>query len=182
MTRAARSLKVREDCIKKVKSAYTRSDYSTQKDLADDAGLGLATISNFIQGRQVDRMNFQEICFKLNLDWRDVAELSNSEDIGNSINSEQYLSSSNSEIVFVAEIEEQTNEDEASTDSPASLTQPLEQAGVTRQKMMSGIEVTGNLEAKDLIQKAKPGNYVEQEMVTNSKAGNMKFGNLTQES
>ncbi|MEW6495861.1 MAG: hypothetical protein AB1589_25575 [Cyanobacteriota bacterium] len=73
--------------------------------------------------------------------------------------------------------------DEALSDeSSASLLKPLESAGVIRQKMLSGIEVTSNLEAGDIIQKAPRGYSVEQVMATDLKAENIKFDNLTQES
>jgi hypothetical protein len=58
----------------------------------------------------------------------------------------------------------------------------LEAAGVVRQVMASGIEVAGDLEAEDMSQKASRGGSVEQEMLTNVNAQNIRLGNLSQES
>jgi hypothetical protein len=58
----------------------------------------------------------------------------------------------------------------------------LEAAGVVRQVMASGIEVAGDLEAGDMSQKANRSGSVEQEMLTNVKAQNIRLGNLSQES
>ena len=62
-----------------------------------------------------------------------------------------------------------------------SLMRSLELAGVRNQELLNGVEVTSNLEAEDLVQKAKPGGSVKQKMATNLKAENVKLGNLTQE-
>ena len=151
LRRAARSLKVRENCIQKVKDALDRCNYSDQKDLANDLGIGLSTLSNFLNGKRVDRSNFHEICLRLNLNSEDVADFIDSRqdsslpsNLNSPLDNSGTVSSTphnNSEIVVLGEIQEITNEDEASTtDSPASLTQPLEQAGVTRQKMMRVIQ------------------------------------------
>jgi DNA-binding Xre family transcriptional regulator len=85
-------------------------------------------------------------------------------------------------IVFQGELETQMTEDEALATQFTSLMLPLDSAGVKRQEMLSGVEVTGNLEAGDLAQKAQHNSSVEQKMATNLKAENIKFGNLTQES
>lgn len=58
----------------------------------------------------------------------------------------------------------------------------LEAAGVVRQVMASGIEVAGDLEAENMSQKASRGGSVEQEILTNVKAQNIRLGNLSQES
>jgi DNA-binding Xre family transcriptional regulator len=68
-----RSLIVRQDCIPKVKLAVQRNNYPRQKDLAEDVGCSLATVSNFLNGKPVDFLNFTEICQKLGLDWKDIA-------------------------------------------------------------------------------------------------------------
>lgn len=68
-----RSLKVRQDCIQKVKLAVQRNGYPRQKDLAEDVGCSLATVSNFLNGKPVDFLNFTEICQKLGLDWKAIA-------------------------------------------------------------------------------------------------------------
>jgi hypothetical protein len=58
----------------------------------------------------------------------------------------------------------------------------LEAAGVVRQVMASGIEISGDLEAEDMSQKASRGGSIEQEMLTDVKAQNIRLGNLSQES
>lgn len=68
-----RSLAVRQNCITKVKQAVKRNGYPRQKDLAEDLGFCLATINNFLNGRPVDHINFEEISHKLQLDWQEIA-------------------------------------------------------------------------------------------------------------
>lgn len=68
----SRSLKVDEKFINKVKAAVQRRTPPRQKDLAEELGLSLATVSNFLNGRPIDCINFQEICNKLNLDWETI--------------------------------------------------------------------------------------------------------------
>lgn len=68
-----RSVKIRNEFIPKVKAAVQRQGYYRQKQLAEELGLSLATVSNFLNGRPVDFVNFDEICQKLSLDWQAVA-------------------------------------------------------------------------------------------------------------
>ncbi|MBD2199481.1 MULTISPECIES: NB-ARC domain-containing protein [Calothrix] len=68
-----RSLKVHDDCIDQVKVALIRNGYPTQKSLAYDTGLALATVSKFLTGKAVGHANFEELCRKLQLDWREVS-------------------------------------------------------------------------------------------------------------
>ncbi|NEQ69172.1 MAG: molecular chaperone Tir [Symploca sp. SIO2D2] len=68
-----RSLRVREDCILKVKSSLLRNGFPTQKLLAEDLGIALSTVSNFLNGRPVDLINFMEICRVLGQEWRELA-------------------------------------------------------------------------------------------------------------
>jgi transcriptional regulator with XRE-family HTH domain len=67
-----RSLKVRHDCITKVKLAVTNNGYRNQRALARDTGLSLSTISNFLNGKPVSYTSFEELCRKLNLDWQEI--------------------------------------------------------------------------------------------------------------
>ena len=67
-----RSLRVRHDCIEKVKIALTQTSYSNQRAFAHDTGLSLATISNFLTGKPVSYANFEELCRILNLDWQEI--------------------------------------------------------------------------------------------------------------
>lgn len=69
----SRSVKVYKEFISKVKAAVQRQGYARQKDLAEDLELSLATVSNFLNGRPVDYLNFIEICDKLGLDRRAIA-------------------------------------------------------------------------------------------------------------
>ncbi|NEO29154.1 MAG: molecular chaperone Tir [Symploca sp. SIO3C6] len=70
-----RSLRVKTDYIDRVKSAVRRNGYPRQKDLAEDLGLALNTVGNFLNGRAVDVLNFQEICRVLGQDWQEIALL-----------------------------------------------------------------------------------------------------------
>lgn len=71
----SRSVIVRKDCIQKVKLAVKRCGYPRQKDLADELGFSLATVSNFLNGKPVDSLYFQEICEKLAQEWQAIAYL-----------------------------------------------------------------------------------------------------------
>jgi transcriptional regulator with XRE-family HTH domain len=68
----SRSLCVNNDHIDKVKIALTHNGYPHQRALANDTGLSLATISNFLTGKPVSYANFEELCRRLNLDWREI--------------------------------------------------------------------------------------------------------------
>jgi hypothetical protein len=81
-----------------------------------------------------------------------------------------------------AELAAQLEEDAGFAAELKDLLTQLEAAGVVRQVMASGIEVSGNLEAEDMSQKASRGSVVEQEMLTDVKAQNIKLGHLSQES
>ncbi|MTJ47293.1 helix-turn-helix transcriptional regulator [Dolichospermum sp. UHCC 0259] len=67
-----RSLRVRHDCIDKVKVAILQSGYPNQKALSHDTGLSLTTVSKFLTGKSVDYANFEELCRKLNLNWQEI--------------------------------------------------------------------------------------------------------------
>jgi len=69
----SRSLKVRENYIDKVRKALIKNSYHTQKSLAQDVGISLSTVNNFLTGKPVDSLNFEELCRRLALDWRDIA-------------------------------------------------------------------------------------------------------------
>ncbi|WP_038298306.1 NB-ARC domain-containing protein, partial [[Scytonema hofmanni] UTEX B 1581] len=70
-----RSLRVRQELIQKVKLAVKRNGFPSQRVLAEDVGLALATVSNFLTGKPVDYVTFEELCQKLALSWRDIADL-----------------------------------------------------------------------------------------------------------
>jgi transcriptional regulator with XRE-family HTH domain len=71
----ARSLRVQQDCINKVKLALTRNGFPSQRSLAEDVGFALATVSNFLTGKPVDYTTFEELCRKLGLEWREISTL-----------------------------------------------------------------------------------------------------------
>ncbi len=70
-----RSIRVREDCLAKVKSSLLASGYPTQKLLAEAVNLNQSTISNFLTGKGIYFLNFVEVCHALNLDWQAIADL-----------------------------------------------------------------------------------------------------------
>ncbi|MGK7893853.1 MAG: AAA-like domain-containing protein [Xenococcus sp. (in: cyanobacteria)] len=71
----SRSLKVKNDCIRKVKLAVRNNGFPSQRCLAEDVGFALATVNNFLNGKPVDYATFEELCHRLALEWREVAEL-----------------------------------------------------------------------------------------------------------
>ena len=70
-----RSLRIQQNCIEKVKVALRCNGFPSQRSLAEDVGLALATVSNFLTGKPVDYTNFEELCRKLGLDWREISTL-----------------------------------------------------------------------------------------------------------
>ncbi|MFS0519401.1 NB-ARC domain-containing protein [Nostoc sp. UIC 10607] len=70
-----RSLRVRQECIQTVKLAVKRNGFPSQKALAYDVGLALATVNNFLTGKPVDYVTFEELCQKLALSWKEIADL-----------------------------------------------------------------------------------------------------------
>ena len=70
-----RSLRVQRDWIEKVKLALRRNGFPSQRSLAEEVGFALATVSNFLNGKAVDYATFEELCRRLALEWREIAEL-----------------------------------------------------------------------------------------------------------
>ena len=70
-----RSLVVRADCIARIKASLLRNGFPSQKILAENLGLSQSTVSNFLNGRPVDFINFHELCIALGQEWREVASL-----------------------------------------------------------------------------------------------------------
>ena len=70
-----RSLKVCSECIKKVELALRLNGFPSQKALAEDLGLALSTVSKFFTGKPIDYGNFLEICWKVGLNWQEIADL-----------------------------------------------------------------------------------------------------------
>ncbi len=81
------------------------------------------------------------------------------------------------------ELQTQIDADEAFANKLKELVQQLQaQDERIRQVVLSGIELSGDLKAKDISQKATRDGSVEQEMLKQVKATNIELGNLTQES
>jgi len=81
-----------------------------------------------------------------------------------------------------AELVAQMEEDEEFANQLQELLAQLEAVGAVRQVMASGIEVAGDLEAEEMSQKSSHSSSVDQEMLTNVKAQNIRLGKLRQES
>ena len=73
-----RSLRIHHNYINEIKSKIIQEGYRTQRALADDAGLCLTTVSNFLNGKPVDYATFEELCRRLSLDWQEIS-ISNTE-------------------------------------------------------------------------------------------------------
>ncbi|HEY9665632.1 MAG TPA: NB-ARC domain-containing protein [Coleofasciculaceae cyanobacterium] len=54
-----------------------RNGFPNQRILAEEVGLALATVSNFLTGKSVDYATFVEICQRLGLEWQEIADLGN---------------------------------------------------------------------------------------------------------
>ncbi|MCA1993442.1 MAG: pentapeptide repeat-containing protein, partial [Coleofasciculus sp. S288] len=91
-----RSIRVRSDLVPRVKLAVKHNGFPRQKDLAEAVGLADSTVRNFLNGKPVDYATFVEICQKLNLEWRDFADLG--EAAKPDQESEEVLGSSESEL------------------------------------------------------------------------------------
>lgn len=55
----ARSLRVAPEYIQKVKSALQRNGYPSQQVLAENVGVSLSTVKNFLNGKPIDYQNFK---------------------------------------------------------------------------------------------------------------------------
>ena len=72
---ARRSLKASTVGIEKAKRAFQMKQW-TQEYLASEVGLETRQpIWKFFTGKPIERQNFMEICFRLDLDWQDIAAL-----------------------------------------------------------------------------------------------------------
>jgi transcriptional regulator with XRE-family HTH domain len=66
-------IRVAPDRIESVKLAVDRL-FHRQQDLADKVGIARSTVQAFLRGDRVSRLNFEEICVALHLDWEAIAE------------------------------------------------------------------------------------------------------------
>ena len=71
----ARSQKVASEYINRVKLALKRNGFPSQQALANRLGLSRSTIKHFLNGTPVDRLNFEEICETLGLDWQEIVAI-----------------------------------------------------------------------------------------------------------
>ncbi|MGK7950993.1 MAG: NACHT domain-containing NTPase [Xenococcaceae cyanobacterium] len=72
---AKRSLKASTQGIKQAKQAFERTGW-TQEYLAAEVGLSTRqSVWKFFSGRAIERHIFIDLCFQLNLDWQDIADL-----------------------------------------------------------------------------------------------------------
>lgn len=90
-----RSLRVQQYCLDKVKLALRHNGFPSQRSLSEDAGFALATVSNFLTGKPVDFATFEEICRRLDLDWREIAnlELESPQTIGKNFQTSELIDS-----------------------------------------------------------------------------------------
>jgi predicted transcriptional regulator len=73
-----RSLKVRSECITKVKLAVWRNGFPRQVDLALELNMSLSTVSNYLNAKPVSILNFMEISEKLGFeDWKEIVDWEN---------------------------------------------------------------------------------------------------------
>ncbi|MEY2976552.1 MAG: AAA-like domain-containing protein [Prochlorotrichaceae cyanobacterium] len=70
-----RSLQVQSQYLPLLKSALLRNGFPSQKLLAEALELSPSTVSNFLNGKPVDYLNFLELCHALGKEWRDLADL-----------------------------------------------------------------------------------------------------------
>ena len=70
-----RSLRVQPTQLNRVKLALQRNGFPSQRALAEEVGLSLATVNNFLTGKPVDYTTFEELSRQLGLEWKDIANL-----------------------------------------------------------------------------------------------------------
>jgi len=68
---AIRGLKAYPEGIKKAHEALIRNSLN-KKALAGELGIARSTVNRFFKPEPVERLNFEEICTRLGLDWRDI--------------------------------------------------------------------------------------------------------------
>ncbi|MBE9220245.1 AAA family ATPase, partial [Dolichospermum flos-aquae LEGE 04289] len=73
-----RSLTASIEGIEKAKKAL-RSNSLNQTALARELGLSRSTVTNFFRQIPIERLNFEEICTKLALDWQDIIDITANE-------------------------------------------------------------------------------------------------------
>ncbi|MEH2309477.1 helix-turn-helix domain-containing protein [Nostoc sp.] len=71
---AERGLKASTEGIAKANQALTRNSLNKAA-LARDLGLSRATVTNFFRVIPIDRLNFEEICKRLGLNWQEIVDI-----------------------------------------------------------------------------------------------------------
>jgi hypothetical protein len=97
------------------------------------------------------------------------------------IRAERQPTEKNVELVRT-EIETHLDEDPQFAIQLRQLFNEIRQAGFSEQDMLTGIELEGDLEAEELIQRSISGGEVHQQMLSAVKAKNIKIGRAEQES
>ncbi|MEQ8539260.1 MAG: hypothetical protein RIB93_17625 [Coleofasciculus sp. D1-CHI-01] len=85
-SRMSRGTRVHPDYIPKLKKALRRNGFPRQIDLAEAVGVSKNTAWNFLNGKPVDHLNFEEFCNKLGYDWREVADFGENPETQNAPN------------------------------------------------------------------------------------------------
>ena len=74
-----RSLQLKPELKKQIKALLPRNGFSSQQHLANRLGLSRDVISRFLNGKPVDRLNAEEICWALGCDVREVTYVEETE-------------------------------------------------------------------------------------------------------
>jgi predicted NACHT family NTPase len=74
-----RSLQASTEGIEKAEKALRRNSL-TKKALAEHLGISRSTVTNFFSKKSVDRLNFEEICQKLGLEWQEIVTVQEAQD------------------------------------------------------------------------------------------------------
>lgn len=149
MSKALRSLKVSSKYADTLMSALIRNAW-TQQDLADRLNLSRSTISSFFNGKHISRLNFMEICHRLDLDWQEIADLEESniglEKINPEVKADQSLSQQYQLIL------------RAKDQQIALLTQELKDKKKENAKLLEMIELMSKNSGNIYIHDSKLGN------------------------
>ncbi len=70
-----RALQVHQDYIPQAKLAVQRTGFHSQRALAEDVGLALSTVRQFLTGKPVDYATFVVLCERLQLDCQEIMAL-----------------------------------------------------------------------------------------------------------
>jgi hypothetical protein len=65
-----RSLKVAQENLDRVKASLRRNGFPSQTAFRTESGFARDTIRKFFKGEAIDRLNFEECCRILGLNWK----------------------------------------------------------------------------------------------------------------